>query len=296
MSQLTELAKKRLSRSMMFVPGNTPKMINSADIHGADSIMFDIEDSVAVTEKDTARLLTAEALKTLKFKGETVVRINHPTQTPYGCADLDVIVPAKPDLIRLPKTEDVSEVEIVAKKIEEVEKANGWEEGTINIIVAIESVKGLYNVREIAQGPRVVAIALGAEDYRADLRTGKHKPAHEAGIRVLDTVFSDVKDPQGFREEVEFIKALGYDGKSCIHPSQIKIIHEVFTPDEKEIAHSVKVLNSYAEALRNNKGVIAVDGKMIDGPIVVRAQRVVDKARAAGIKVELEEGAEIDVK
>ena len=310
MSQLTELAKKRLSRSMMFVPGNTPKMINSADIHGADSIMFDIEDSVAVTEKDTARLLTAEALKTLKFKGETVVRINHPTQTPYGYADLDVIVPAKPDLIRLPKTEDVSEVEIVAKKIEEVEKANGWEEGTINIIVAIESVKGLYNVRDIAKGPRVVAIALGAEDYRADLRTGKHKPAHEllfarqtilhaareAGIRVLDTVFSDVKDPQGFREEVEFIKALGYDGKSCIHPSQIKIIHEVFTPDEKEIAHSVKVLNSYAEALRNNKGVISVDGKMIDGPIVVRAQRVVDKARAAGIKVELEEGAEIDVK
>ena len=107
---------------------------------------------------------------------------------------------------------------------------------------------------------------------------------------------SDVKDPQGFREEVEFIKALGFDGKSCIHPSQIKIVHEVFTPDEKEIAHSVKVLNSYADALRNNKGVISVDGKMIDGPIVVRAQRVVDKARAAGIKVELEEGAEYDVK
>ena len=139
---LTEAAKKRLSRSMMFVPGNTPKMINSADIHGADSIMIDIEDSVAVTEKDTARLLTAEALKFRKFRGETVVRINHPTQTPYGYDDLDVIVPAKPDLIRLPKTEDVSEVEIVAKKIEEVEKANGWEEGTINIIVAIESVRG----------------------------------------------------------------------------------------------------------------------------------------------------------
>ena len=279
---LTEAAKKRLSRSMMFVPGNTPKMINSADIHGSDSIMIDIEDSVPITEKDTARLLTAEALKSRKFRAETVVRINHPTQTPYGYDDLDVIVPAKPDMIRLPKTEDVSEVEIVAKKIEEVEKANGWPEGTINIIV----------------------------DYRADLRTGKHKPAvellfarqtilhaaREAGIRVIDTVFSDVKDPQGFREEVEFIKALGYDGKSCIHPSQIKIIHEVFTPDEKEIAHSVKVLNSYADALRNNKGVISVDGKMIDGPIVVRAQRVVDKARAAGIKVELEEGAEYDVK
>ena len=151
---LTEAAKKRLSRSMMFVPGNTPKMINSADIHGADSIMIDIEDSVPITEKDTARLLTAEALKSRKFRAETVVRINHPTQTPYGYDDLDVIVPAKPDMIRLPKTEDVSEVEIVAKKIEEVEKANGWPEGTINIIVAIESVRGLYNVREICHGPR----------------------------------------------------------------------------------------------------------------------------------------------
>lgn len=305
-----ELAKQRLARTMMFVPGNTPKMINSADIHGSDSIMFDLEDSIAVTEKDTARYLTAEALKALPFTRETVVRINHPTQTPYGIDDLDVILPAKPDLIRLPKTEDVSEVELVANKIAEVEKANGWEEGTINIIVAIESVKGLYNVREIAHGPRVVAIALGAEDYRADLRTGKSKPAvellfarqtilhaaREAGIRALDTVFSDVKDPDGFMEEVQFIKSLGFDGKSCIHPSQIKMVHEVFTPSETEIAYSVKVLNSYAEALRNNKGVIAVDGKMIDGPIVVRAQRVVDKARAAGIKVELEEGAEYHVK
>ena len=311
MSQLTENAKTRLSRSMMFVPGNTPKMLNSCDIHGADSVMIDIEDSVAITEKDTARLLTAEFLKSRDFGDtEMVVRINHPTQTPFGYDDLDVIVPAKPNLIRLPKTEDVSEVKIVADKIEQVEKEMGWPEGTINIIVAIESVKGLYNVREICHGPRVVAIALGAEDYRADLRTNKYKPAvellfarqtichaaREAGIRMVDTVFSDVKDPQGFREEVEFIKELGFDGKSCIHPSQIKIIHEVFTPTEKEIASSVKILNAYADARRHNKGVLAVDGKMIDGPIVVRAARVIDKARAAGIKVELDEGAEDYVK
>ncbi len=310
MANRFEEGKKRLSRTMMFVPGNSPKMINSAAIHGADSLMFDIEDSIAVTEKDTARLLTAEALKSIPFPGEKVVRINHPTQTPYGMDDLEVIVRAKPDLIRLPKTESVEEVEIVANKIAEIEKEMGWEEGTINIIVAIESVKGLYDVRNIAKAPRVVAIALGAEDYRADLRTSKSKPAvelafarynilhaaREAGIRALDTVFADVKDPQGFREEVEYIKALGFDGKSVIHPSQIKIVTEVFTPSAKEIEHSVKVLNSYADAVRNNKGVIAVDGKMIDGPIVVRAQRIVNAARAAGIKVELEEGAEYDVK
>ena len=137
MANRFEEGKKRLSRTMMFVPGNSPKMINSAAIHGADSLMFDIEDSIAVTEKDTARLLTAEALKSIPFPGEKVVRINHPTQTPYGMDDLEVIVRAKPDLIRLPKTESVEEVEIVANKIAEIEKEMGWEEGTINIIVAI---------------------------------------------------------------------------------------------------------------------------------------------------------------
>lgn len=295
--------KNRLSRSMMFVPGNSPKMINSADIHGADSIMFDVEDAIPVTEKDSARLLVAQALKAMSFRAETVVRINHPTQTPYGYSDLDVIVAAKPNLIRLPKTESVEEVEIVADKIIATEKAMGWAPGSINIIVAIESVKGLYNVREICHGPRVVAVALGAEDFRADLHTGKSKPAaellfarhsillaaREVGIRAIDTVFSDIKDPAGLKEEAEFIKSLGFDGKSCIHPGQIKIIHEVFTPTEAEIAYSVKVLDSYAAALRDNKGVIAVDGKMIDGPIVVRAQRIIEKARAAGIKTAVQE-------
>ena len=294
--------KTRLSRSMMFVPGNSPKMINNCDINGADSIMLDIEDSIPVTEKDTARILVAEALKSRKFKAETVVRINHPTQTPFGIDDLKTILPAKPDLIRLPKTECVEEVELVAGMIAEEEKKNGWPEGTINIICAIESVKGLYNVREICHGPRMVAIALGAEDFIADIKTQRTKygielyfarstilmAAREAGIRYIDTVYSDVKDMETFRDEVTKIRDMGFDGKSCIHPKQIEVVHEIFTPTEKQIAHAVKVLASYADAVKNNKGVIAVDGKMIDGPIVVRAQRIVDAARAAGIKVETE--------
>lgn len=308
-SELTAKAKERLSRSMMFVPGNTPKMLNSADIYGADSLMFDIEDSIYINEKDSARLLVAEMLKHMNFHSETVVRINHPTQTPYGLDDLDVIVPAKPNLIRLPKTEDVSEVELVARKIESVEKAKGWPAGTINIIVAIESVKGLYNVRDICHAPRVVGIALGAEDYRADLRTGKSKPAveltlarqtillaaREAGIRCIDTVFSDVKDKEGFLEEVQYIKSLGFDGKSCIHPSQIELVHSVFTPSAADIEYSVRVLNAYDESVKHNKGVLAVDGKMIDRPIVIRAERTVDKARAAGIKVVLQRDEAKDV-
>ncbi|MFA6849717.1 MAG: aldolase/citrate lyase family protein [Selenomonadaceae bacterium] len=292
--------KTKLRRTMMFVPGNSPKMINSADIYGADSLMFDIEDSIAVTEKDTARILVAQALKSIKFHSETVVRINHPTQTPFGLDDLKVILPSKPNLIRLPKVEDISEVELVAKEIERVEKENGWPEGTINIISAIESVKGLYNVREICKHPRMVAIALGAEDFIANLKTQRTKTgielyyvrsqilmaARDAEIQCMDTVFSDVKDMEGFEREVSNSRDMGFDGKSVIHPKQITEVHRLYTPTDTQIAKALKVLDAYDDAQKNHKGVLAVDGKMIDGPIVVRAQRVVDQASAAGVNVE----------
>lgn len=292
--------KTRLRRTMMFVPGNSPKMINSADIYGADSLMFDVEDAIAITEKDTARHLVANALKTLKFHSETVVRINHPTQTPFGMDDLKVILPSKPDMIRLPKVEDVSEVQLVTDEIEKVEKENGWPEGTINIIGAIESVKGLYNVREICQQPRLIAIALGAEDFIANLKTQRTKTgielyyarsqilmaARDAEIQCMDTVFSDVKDMEGFEREVTNSRDMGFDGKSVIHPKQITAVHRIYTPNDKQLTHALKVLAAFEDSLKNHKGVLAVDGKMIDGPIVVRAQRIVDQAKAAGIDVE----------
>lgn len=289
--------QEKLRRTMMFVPGNSPKMINTADVYGADSLMFDIEDSIAITEKDTARLLVAGALKQLKFSSETVVRINHPTQTPFGMADLASILPAKPDMIRLPKVECIEEVELVAHEIEKVEKQMGFSEGSIKIIGAIESVKGLYNVREICKGPRMAAIALGAEDFIANLKTQRTKSgielyyarseilmaARDAEIPCMDTVFSDVNDMEGFVEEVTRSRDMGFDGKSVIHPKQIDAVHALYTPTEHQIAKACKVLAAYADALKSNKGVIAVDGKMIDGPIVVRAQRVVQQAKAAGI-------------
>jgi len=292
--------KTKLRRTMMFVPANSPKMINNADIYGADSIMFDVEDAIAVTEKDTARLLISHALMAIKFKSETVVRINHPTQTPFGMDDLACILPAKPDMIRLPKVESVEEVQLVAAEIEKVEKRHGWPEGTINIIGAIESIKGLYNVREICKQPRFVAVALGAEDFIANIKTQRTKTgvelyharseilmaARHAEIQCFDTVFSDIEDVEGFRSEVNFIHDMGFDGKSVVHPKQIKIVNEIYTPTEKQIRHAVKVLSSFADALKNNKGVISVDGKMIDGPIVVRAERVVAQAKAAGIDLQ----------
>lgn len=285
---------------MMFVPGNSPKMINAADIYGADSLMFDIEDSIAITEKDTARILVAHALRALKFNSETVVRINHPTQTPFGMDDLKVILPAKPNMIRLPKVEDISEIELVAEEIAKVERAQGWAEGTINIIGAIESVKGLYNVREMCKHPRMVAVALGAEDFIANIKTQRTKTgielyycrqqilmaARDAEIQCFDTVFSDIRDHAGFINEVTNSRDMGFDGKSCIHPQQITEVHRLYTPTDIAITKALKVLDAYAESLKNNKGVLNVDGKMIDGPIVVRAQRTVDQAIAAGVDVE----------
>lgn len=295
-----EQAKNKLRRTMMFVPGNSPKMINAADIYGADSLMFDVEDSIAVTEKDTARNLVAHALKFMKFQSETVVRINHPTQTPFGMEDLKVILPAKPNLIRMPKIEDISEIELVADEIEKAEKKYNWPEGTINIIGAIESVKGLYNVREMCKHPRMVAIALGAEDFIANIKTNRTKygielyycreqilmAARDAEIQALDTVFSDIKDIDTFKDEVTKSRDMGFDGKSCIHPKQVSVVHSIYTPTDKQIAKAVKVLDAFTASLTDNKGVLNVDGKMIDKPIVVRAQRVIDQAVAAGVNIE----------
>ena len=151
--------RTRLRRTMMFVPGNSPKMINNADLYGADTVMFDLEDAIAVSQKDAARLMMKHALKEIPFRCETAVRINHVTQTPFGIDDLKAILPSKPDLIRMPKTESVEEVRIVTQLIEETEKREGFPAGSINIICAIESVRGLYEVRAIAKEPRVVAIA-----------------------------------------------------------------------------------------------------------------------------------------
>jgi len=295
-------SKSRLRRTMMFVPGNSPKMINNAEIYGADTLMFDVEDSIAISQKDAARMMVKYALKYLPFNCETAVRVNHVTQTPFGMDDLKAILPSKPDLIRLPKTESVDEVRLVTNLIEKVETKEGFPEGSINIICAIESVRGLYEARAIAKEKRVVAIALGGEDFIADLRTQRTAhgielyyarsqilmAARDANIQAMDTVFADVYNLEGFRKEVTDSKDMGFDGKSVIHPLQIGIVHEIYTPTEQQITHSVKVLASYKDAIANNRGVITVDGKMIDGPIVVRAERIVAQAKAAGVWIQEE--------
>ncbi len=288
---------------MMFVPGNNPGMMADAHIYRPDSIMLDLEDSVTMAEKDTARLLVYNALKSVDYGDtEMVVRIN-PLNTPYGKKDIEAVVKAGVDVIRMPKTETAEEVVEVEREIERVEREIGCEGRTL-IMAAIESALGICNAYAIATAsPRMMGIALGAEDYCANLKTQRTPDGDElrlaretivvaaraAGIAALDTVYSNLEDMETFRKEVEFIHRLGFDGKSIINPRQIEIVNEVFAPTEKAIEKARIILAAIREAEAKGSGVIAVNGKMVDRPVVIRAQRTIDLAIASGILKKEEE-------
>lgn len=262
--------------------------------------MLDLEDSVSMAEKDTARLLVYNALKTIDYgTTEMVVRIN-PLNTPYGKKDIEAVVKAGVDVVRMPKTETADEVREVEKEIEKVEREIGAV-GRTKIMAAIESALGIVNAYDIAtSSKRMMGIALGAEDYCANLKTQRSKGGDElrlaretivvaaraAGIDALDTVFSNLNDMETFRKEVEYIKTLGFDGKSIINPRQIEIVNEVLTPTEKDIEKAKAIVAAIKEAEKKGSGVIALNGKMIDRPVVIRAQRTIALAKAAGILTE----------
>ncbi len=285
---------------MMFVPGNNPGMMADAHIYGPDSIMLDLEDSVSMMEKDTARLLVYNALKTIDYGDtEMVVRIN-PLNTPYGKKDIEAVVKAGVHVVRMPKTETADEVREGEAEIEKVEREIGAE-GRTRIMAAIESALGVVNAYDIAiSSPRMMGIALGAEDYCANLKTQRSKEGDElrlaretivvaaraAGIDALDTVFSNLNDMETFRREVEYIKTLGFDGKSIINPRQIEVVNEVFTPTEKDIEKAKAIVAAIKEAEKKGSGVIALNGKMIDRPVVIRAERTITLAKAAGLLTE----------
>lgn len=288
---------QRLRRTMMFVPGNNPGMMADAHIYGPDSIMLDLEDSVTMAEKDAARLLVYQALKTVDYGNtEMVVRIN-PLNTPYGKKDIEAVVKAGVDVIRMPKTETAEEVVEVEREIERIERELGCV-GRTKIMAAIESTLGIVNAYAIATAsPRMMGIALGAEDYCANLKAQRTPGGDElrlaretivvaaraAGIDALDTVYSNLNDMETFRQEVEYIKTLGFDGKSIINPRQIEVINEVFAPKEKEITKARAIIAAIKEAEAKGSGVIALNGKMIDRPVVIRAQRTINLAIASGI-------------
>lgn len=281
----------------MFVPGNNPGMMADAHIYGPDSIMLDLEDSVTLAEKDAARLLVYHALQSVDYGNtEMVVRIN-PLNTPFGRKDIEAVVRAGVHVIRMPKTETADEVREVEAEILRVEQRLGCV-GRTQIMAAIESALGVVNAYDIATASsRMMGIALGAEDYCANLKTQRTPSGNElqlarqtivvaaraAGIDALDTVYSNLNDMDTFRAEVEYIKSLGFDGKSIINPRQIEVVNEVFAPKEKDIAKARTILAAIKEAEARGSGVVSVNGKMVDKPVVIRAQRTIDLAIASGI-------------
>ena len=291
----------RLRRSMLFVPGNNPGMIRDAHIYGSDCIMFDLEDSVNINEKDAARFLVYNALTKLRYgKKELVVRING-LDSKLGVQDLEAIVRAQPDVIRLPKTETAQDVLDCEAEIERIEREAGIPVGKTGMMAAIESAQGVLNAYSIAtSSKRLIGIALGAEDYVTDLKTTRSpegvelmfarsmivNAARAAGIMALDTVYSDVNNEEGFRKEAEYIKKLGFDGKSVINPRQIPPLHEIFTPTEKDIEKALAVMEAIKEAERRGSGVISLNGKMIDKPVVERAKYMLERAQASNMSIE----------
>ena len=290
----------RLRRTMMFVPGNNPGMIKDAGIYGADCIMFDLEDSVSITEKDAARFLVYSALTTLDYSpAEIVVRIND-LSSGLGVQDLEAIVRARPHVIRLPKTETAQDVIDCEKEIERIEKEAGIPVGSTGMMAAIEGAEGVLNAAEIAKSSkRLIGIALGAEDYVTDLKTTRSdgtelafargmivNAARAAGIDALDTVYSDVSNEEGFLAEATIINKMGFSGKSVINPRQIDPLHRLFKPSDKDIEKARAIMEAIRDANARGSGVASLNGKMIDKPVVTRAKYLLE---LAGLEEEAEE-------
>lgn len=292
--------RERLRRSLLYVSGASPVNMAQAPYYDADCIIYDLEDSVPMDQKDVARFLVFNTVKYRKPENiETIVRVNA-LSTPFGKEDLEAIVRVKPDVVRFPKIETPQDVIDACDYIEKVEREAGIEVGSTRIIAGMESHIGVLNAREIATAsPRIVAISLGGEDYTASLRTERSKDglelffgrnavllaARAAGVQAIDTVYADTNDEEGLIEETKLIKKLGFDGKYLIHPRQIDPVNKIFTPSKKEIEYAIKVFDIIEEGRRRNKGAISLEGSMIDEPMVIRARNVMARAKAAGINI-----------
>lgn len=289
---------KKLRRSMLFIPGSNAAMLSTSFVYKPDSVMLDLEDAVSLREKDTARLLVMHALQLSAYDGiEKVVRIN-PLSTEYGLKDLEACVRGGADVIRLPKTDSPEDLYLLEEHIARIERECGREEGSTGTMAAIESAKGVVNAVDIACcSKRLIGIALAAFDYVMDMQTERGDgtelfyarcavlhAARVAGIDAFDVVYSDVNDDEGFLKEVDLIRKLGFNGKSLINPRQIELLHNAYAPTQEDVDHAKRVLAVAKEAEEKGLGVVALNGKMIDAPIINRARLVIEKANASGVR------------
>lgn len=283
-------------RSMLFMPGNNPGMLVSADILGADSIIYDLEDAVSLDEKDSARTLVRNALSFLKFThSEITVRIN-PIDSPYWEKDLEVIIPVLPDGIVIPKA-SVDAVHSVEQKINEIKKAHNITKN-FSFLMLVESARGIMDVNSIAKASSLIqGLLLGGEDYSVDMgiqRTRLSKEleyarfslttaAHAYGLDSLDTPFTDVEDFEGLRLDTAFSKSIGFSGRLVINPRQVEEIHKIFSPSSAEIERAEAILQAAEEAKQKGLGVFSFKGKMVDLPVIKRAQALYDSAKNWGL-------------
>ena len=288
----------RLRRTMMFLSAQKPGLIKDAYIYGCDSIMLDLEDAVAENQKDAARFSLYHALTTVDYGDtEVIVRING-LDTPHWQEDVRVCVAGGADGIRIAKCESAEDVRTVERAVLEAEREFGKEEGRTLLMAALESPKGILNAYEICcASERMFGVAISGGDLRKSLQTSPQRggidmlasrgqvilAARAAGIQCFDTVFTDLDDQEGFEAEVRQNKAMGFDGKSLINPKQIRYVHQIFAPTEKEVRQAEKIISAYQEQSAAGVGVFTVDGKMIDIAFIPGAERTLKLARACGM-------------
>jgi citrate lyase subunit beta/citryl-CoA lyase len=289
--------RQRLRRSRLYLPGVNPDLMSNAGLFRPDGVILDLEDSVAPTEKDTARILVRNALRAIDFLGaERMVRIN---QLPAGLEDLPAVVAQRVNMILIPKVETPDEVTQVVDATNQIAARLGLRD-PIWMMPILESAKGVWNAYAIgAASEQVAALAFGAEDFTRDIQAQRTVEGREsfvarslvvlgaraAGVQPIDTVFSDVADEAGLRSSTLEAIALGFEGKGCIHPRQIGLIHDAFRPADAEIAYALQVKTAMEEARRSGSGVISLGSKMIDPPVVARALRTLRVAEEMGIDV-----------
>ena len=287
-----------MRRSMLFLPGNTPNILQNGDALGADAVIFDLEDAVAPDQKDAARILVRNTMTYLDFsRVEVIVRINS-VDTDFWKKDLETILPLKPSLIMPPKSSCAEDVLTVDAYMSQLEDRLGFARNTVRLIPLIETALGVENAYQIAScTPRVAAIFLGGEDLTADLQCKRTKESQEieyarirmvcaaraAGVDVYDTPFTDVNDDEGIRIDAEKAKSLGFTGKSAISPRHVPVINEVFSPSQRDIDYAYEVMEAIRRGKEEGRGAVALRGKMIDAPVVSRAKRVIETAEALGL-------------
>jgi len=292
------MADYKLRRSLLYVPGNMPSMLQNIPLFQCDAVQIDLEDAVPLAEKDAARILVRRFLDNYKDRNkEVLIRING-LDTKWALDDLKAVLPGLPDGIRLPKADSPDVVERLDTLLTEYEEELGLELGFFKILPSIETAMGVINAVHTARAStRLIGLAFGAEDYTATMEINRTKTGEElfnarmnvlwaakaAGIQALDSIFADVNDMDALRVETELIKKLGFTGKSLVNPRQIDVVHEVFAPKQAEVDYALQVMDAIKRAREMGTGVISLKGKMIDRPVVVRAARVLSTARAHGM-------------